>query len=145
MTRSGMKVISKDSVNYPVYLGREFMNSDLTALNLSVRSYNGLRRAGWKTVEDIINHIDSDHDLNKIRNLGKTSIQEIMTRLFEYNLSMLTPGEKGIYQKTYNKLNDGEAYDKENVSMVSQAPKSYVPCSSSHTPVVMFSDVPTGE
>lgn len=106
MTCSGIKVIRKDNVDYPVYLGREFMASDLTALNLSVRSYNGLRRAGWKTVEDIINHIESDQDLGKIRNLGKTSIQEILTKLFEYNRSLQSPGEIETYDKHVDFMQD---------------------------------------
>ena len=145
MTRSGMKVISKDGVDYPIYLGREFMNSDLTALNLSVRSYNGLRRAGWKTVEDLVCHIESDRDLGRIRNLGKTSIQEIMTKLLEFHLSRLSTGEKGIYQQKFNILNDEEMQKKDNSHPVQESSIDYIPCNSSNTPVVMFSDVPAGE
>lgn len=100
------------------------MNSDLTALNLSVRSYNGLRRAGWKTVEDIINHIDSDQDLNKIRNLGKTSIQEIMTRLFEYNMSLLSAGEIEIFNRQFETLNRTEDTAK-NLYVLSKDLRSY--------------------
>lgn len=105
MTRSGMKVISKDKVYYPIYTGREFMESDLAALNMSVRSYNGLRRAGWKNVGELVDSIESEQDLARIRNLGKNSINEIMTKLVDYNKSLLTPGEMIVYRRKFNLLN----------------------------------------
>lgn len=121
MIRSGMKVISKDKVNYPVYTGREFMESELTALNMSVRSYNGLRRAGWSTVGDMVSRIESEQDLFRIRNLGKNSINEIMTKLLEYHKSLLTPGELLVYTSKFNLLNGIEETGiKNHVCMTNQ-------------------------
>lgn len=55
-------------------------------LELSVRSYNCLRRAGLKTVYDIINC----GDLSKVRNLGQRSLEEITQKIrdlgFEVNV-----------------------------------------------------------
>ena len=59
---------------------------DLELLELSVRSYNCLRRAGLKKVEDILNL----GDLSKIPNLGQKSLDEIVQKIrdlgFEINI-----------------------------------------------------------
>ena len=51
----------------------------LEELELSVRSYNCLRRAGKRTIQDIIKM--SSPDLLKVRNLGRKSAQEIISVL----------------------------------------------------------------
>lgn len=48
-------------------------------LDLSVRSFNCLKRAGINTVEDLINK--SDEDMMKVRNLGKKSLDEVVAKL----------------------------------------------------------------
>ena len=56
-----------------------WMDIDVSALNLSVRSYNCLKRAGCSTVGEIISLIeDNDKGLRKIRNLGTRSETEIL-------------------------------------------------------------------
>ena len=51
---------------------------DITELNLSVRSYNCLKRANCNTVGDILDRMDEEGSgLRKIRNLGIRSEQEI--------------------------------------------------------------------
>ena len=42
-------------------------------LDLSVRSFNCLKRAGINTVEDLINK--SEEDMMKVRNLGRKSLE----------------------------------------------------------------------
>ena len=51
---------------------------DLTIdeLDLSVRSFNCLKRAGINTVEDLINK--SEEDMLKVRNLGRKSLEEVI-------------------------------------------------------------------
>ena len=44
---------------FPVYLGEEFMETPLDNLELSVRSYNCLWRAGIRNVGNIVNRIDN--------------------------------------------------------------------------------------
>ena len=58
----------------------EFENTEITELNLSVRSYNCLRRAGCDTVGDILRVMDDEEGggLKKIRNLGNRSEAEII-------------------------------------------------------------------
>ena len=48
-------------------------------LDLSVRSFNCLKRAGINTVEDLINR--SEEDMMKVRNLGRKSLEEVIWKL----------------------------------------------------------------
>ena len=48
-------------------------------LDLSVRSFNCLKRAGINTVEDLINK--SEEDMMKVRNLGRKSLDEVVAKL----------------------------------------------------------------
>ena len=61
-----------------------FMGADITELNLGVRSYNCLKRAGCSTIRDIFNCMGEDgQGLRKIRNLGTRSENEIIEKIKE--------------------------------------------------------------
>ena len=60
-------------------------------LDLSVRSYNCLKRAGINTVEDLANK--TEEDMMKVRNLGRKSLEEVLNKLAELGLS-LSPNEE---------------------------------------------------
>ena len=55
-------------------------------LNLSVRSYNCLKREGINTVGDLVQK--SEAELMDIRNFGQKSIDEVKTKLAELGLSL---------------------------------------------------------
>lgn len=55
-------------------------------LELSVRSYNCLKRAGINTVEELITR--SESDMIKVRNLGKKSLDEVKEKLKDLSLSL---------------------------------------------------------
>ncbi len=55
-------------------------------LDLSVRSYNCLKRAGINTVQELIQKTEAD--MMKVRNLGKKSLEEVQEKLAELNLSL---------------------------------------------------------
>lgn len=55
-------------------------------LDLSVRSYNCLKRAGINSVDELVRK--SEEDMMKVRNLGKKSLQEIREKLSELGLSL---------------------------------------------------------
>ncbi len=59
-------------------------------LDLSVRSYNCLKRAGINTVEDLISR--TEEDMMKVRNLGRKSLEEVLQKLNALGLSLM-PGE----------------------------------------------------
>ena len=55
-------------------------------LELSVRSYNCLKRAGINTVEELCNR--TSEDMMKVRNLGRKSLEEVLAKLKELGLSL---------------------------------------------------------
>ena len=55
-------------------------------LDLSVRSFNCLKRAGIDTVEDLIER--TEDDMMKVRNLGRKSLEEVVQKLSSLNLSL---------------------------------------------------------
>lgn len=55
-------------------------------LDLSVRSFNCLKRAGINTVEDLINK--SEDDMMKVRNLGRKSLEEVVYKLNSFGFSL---------------------------------------------------------
>ncbi len=61
---------------------------DLTIdeLDLSVRSFNCLKRAGINTVEDLINK--SEEDMLKVRNLGRKSLEEVIAKLDSFGYTL---------------------------------------------------------
>lgn len=55
-------------------------------LDLSVRSFNCLKRAGINTVEDLINR--TENDMMKVRNLGRKSLDEVIGKLNNMGLTL---------------------------------------------------------
>jgi DNA-directed RNA polymerase subunit alpha len=60
-------------------------------LDLSVRSYNCLKRAGINTVEDLASK--TEEDMMKVRNLGRKSLEEVLNKMTELGLE-LSPSEE---------------------------------------------------
>lgn len=60
-------------------------------LDLSVRSYNCLKRAGINTVEELTQK--TEEDMMKVRNLGKKSLEEVQQKLAELGLSLRNSDE----------------------------------------------------
>ena len=66
------------------------LSMSIEDLELSVRSFNCLKRAGINTVEQLCNK--TPDDMMKVRNLGKKSLDEVLLKLKELNLQ-LSPNE----------------------------------------------------
>ena len=60
-------------------------------LDLSVRSFNCLKRAGINTVEDLTNK--SEEDMMKVRNLGRKSLEEVIAKLDSLGVSLCNNAE----------------------------------------------------
>ena len=60
-------------------------------LELSVRSYNCLKRAGINTVEDLANKTEAE--MIKVRNLGRKSLEEVIGKLTSLGLSLKSDEE----------------------------------------------------
>ncbi|MDY0407264.1 DNA-directed RNA polymerase subunit alpha [Virgibacillus sp. 179-BFC.A HS] len=62
------------------------MEMTIEELDLSVRSYNCLKRAGINTVQELANK--SEEDMMKVRNLGRKSLEEVKVKLDELGLGL---------------------------------------------------------
>ena len=62
------------------------LEMNIDELELSVRSYNCLKRAGINTVEELTNK--TPEDMMKVRNLGRKSLDEVLAKLKELGLEL---------------------------------------------------------
>ncbi|NDO48351.1 DNA-directed RNA polymerase subunit alpha [Lachnospiraceae bacterium MD335] len=62
------------------------LEMSIDELELSVRSYNCLKRAGINTVEELTNK--TSEDMMKVRNLGRKSLDEVLAKLKELGLQL---------------------------------------------------------
>jgi DNA-directed RNA polymerase subunit alpha len=58
---------------------KEMLNLTIEDLDLSVRSFNSLKRNGINTIHDLTNK--SEEDIRKLRNLGQKSLKEVIDKL----------------------------------------------------------------
>ncbi len=82
--------LSEEAKNLEVMVEREetkkekVLEMTIEELEMSVRSFNCLKRAGINTVEDLTNH--TEEDMIKVRNLGKKSLDEVIQKLHSLGL-----------------------------------------------------------
>ena len=95
----GVQLRGKNSgtFKFRMHMTKSMSDSALEELDLSVRSYNSLKRAGYHTVGDVVDAISSSADLLKIRNCGKTSTREIMEKLFLFQYCSLPVSRQHDY------------------------------------------------
>ena len=84
--------LSEEAKNTDVIVEKEenqkekVLEMTIEELDLSVRSYNCLKRAGINTVEDLSNK--SEEDMMKVRNLGRKSLEEVINKLLGLGLCL---------------------------------------------------------
>jgi DNA-directed RNA polymerase subunit alpha len=66
--------------------GGQALEMNIDELELSVRSYNCLKRAGINTVAELCNR--TSEDMMKVRNLGRKSLEEVLQKLQELGLKL---------------------------------------------------------
>lgn len=64
----------------------KMLEMTIEELDLSVRSFNCLKRAGINTVDDLIN--TTEEDMMKVRNLGRKSLEEVVNKLDAMGLAL---------------------------------------------------------
>ena len=64
----------------------KMLEMTIEELDLSVRSYNCLKRAGINTVQELTNK--SEAEMIKVRNLGRKSLEEVKQKLIDLNLDL---------------------------------------------------------
>ena len=67
------------------------LEMSIEELDLSVRSFNCLKRAGINTVEELTKK--TEEDMMKVRNLGKKSLEEVKAKLADYGLALRSEEE----------------------------------------------------
>ena len=82
---------------FRIYLTSKMSETPIEALDLGVRSYNSLKRAGYATIGELAEAIASGTDISKIRNCGAKSRREIMEKLCLYQYSVLSEEKKAQY------------------------------------------------
>lgn len=65
---------------------QRYLKMSIEELDLSVRSFNSLKRANINTVAELTEK--SEDDMLKVRNLGRKSLEEVINKLAEYGLSL---------------------------------------------------------
>ena len=84
--------LSEDTRNIEVISEKEddeknkVLEMNIDELELSVRSYNFLKRAGINTVQELCSK--TSDDMMKVRNLGRKSLEEVLAKLKELGLSL---------------------------------------------------------
>ncbi len=73
-------------VDRPEVKKEKVLEMTIEELDLSVRSFNCLKRAGIDTVEDLINR--TEEDMIKVRNLGHKSLEEVIQKLSSLGLAL---------------------------------------------------------
>ena len=69
----------------------KILEMTIEELDMSVRSFNCLKRAGIDTVEDLVNK--TEDDMIKVRNLGKKSLEEVIKKLHDLGLKLKSEEE----------------------------------------------------
>ncbi len=67
-------------------MGKQIREMSIEDMDLSVRSYNCLKRANIHTIDDLTKK--TEEDMLKVRNLGKKSLDEVIYKLGTYGLSL---------------------------------------------------------
>ena len=67
------------------------LETPIEDLEFSVRSYNCLKRAGMNTIADIV--LKTEHDMIKVRNLGKKSLEEVIQKVKDLGLEFKSEEE----------------------------------------------------
>ena len=84
--------LSDEAKNVEIMVEREetkkekVLEMTIEELDMSVRSFNCLKRAGIDTVEDLTNR--TEEDMIKVRNLGKKSLEEVIQKLHSLGLDL---------------------------------------------------------
>lgn len=90
-----LRSLGLDEVQVPY--SERFAKLSIDEMNLSVRSSNGLKRAGILTFGRLFEQLQIENGLFNLRNIGQKSVKEIKKVFFEECYSRLFPYEKAQY------------------------------------------------
>ena len=84
------------SFTFTLPINNQIGKISIEDMDLSVRSFNALKRSGISTVNDLVDCI-STQNLSHVRNLGKKSINEVKTKLLKLAYENSSEDEKLIF------------------------------------------------
>ena len=84
----------------------KILEMSIDDLDLSVRSFNCLKRAGIDTVEDLVNK--TEDEMIKVRNLGKKSLEEVLTQYADFAEMLKVFVQTGCAAAVYTQTTDVE-------------------------------------
>ena len=84
------------SVKVIVPFSKKACDTEIDAIEFSVRALNALKRAGLFTIGDVIDSI-AEEKLSQIRNLGKKTVNEIRTQILTFGYDKLNEREKANF------------------------------------------------
>ncbi len=90
---------------FPIYYNKRLAETPIEALDLNVRSYNCLKRAGFDFVGELAEATAGGDILKRIRNCGAKSAREIMEKMFIYQYEILSPERKEQFIKAVIEMN----------------------------------------
>ena len=90
---------------FRMYVTQGMRESSIEILDLSVRSYNSLKRAGFNTVGELLDAISSGRELKEIRNCGAKSVREILEHLFLFQYNSLPADKQNDYLAEVVRMN----------------------------------------
>lgn len=90
-----------NGLHFRVPMTQKLWDTSIEELNLTVRSRNGLMRAGSDTIGKVSELIMSDKGLENIRNLGKKSVAEIKTALLNEGYNHLDHSARVEFWKDF--------------------------------------------
>lgn len=90
---------------FRMHLTPAMSDSSIEALDLGVRSYHSLKRAGYNSIGEVAEAVASGKELKSIRNCGSKSVREIMEHMFLFQYYSLKPEKREAYLKEVVELN----------------------------------------
>ena len=97
---NGAEIIRRHGAKFyfRFYLTNAMAEAGIESLELGVRSYNCLKRAGFSTIGQLAEAVAGEEDvLSRIRNCGRRSAEEIKVCLFAYQYESLRPERREAY------------------------------------------------
>ena len=106
----GVQVREKhgSSFKFRMHMTQSMSDTSIEALDLSVRSYNSLKRAGFNSIGDVVESISGGTELKSIRNCGAKSVREIMEHLFLFQYNSLPANKQDGYLMEVVRMNRGD-------------------------------------
>ena len=93
------------SFRFKMHLTPKMEETSIEGLELSIRSYHCLKRAGFETIGQLTDAISKGSDLKKIRNCGAKSVREIMEKLFVFQYESLSAERRERWLREVVELN----------------------------------------